>query len=321
MRETHFHCLGGLGSLEFAVRIVRPRARPTSTKKIMWNMDAPLLQTGRSTEATRAERLDALQQFMLGEAAAIVQVAHALGEPLIAVVDRIVDCTGQVVVSGMGKAGLIGQKLSATFASTGTRSIFLHPSEAVHGDLGRVDKNDVLLLLSYSGETDELNRLLPTLKSMATAIVAITSSAASTLGRAADHVLELGALQEVCPLGLAPSTSTTVMLALVTPLHYQSAKREGLLVNSLRAIIQPAISVANWRQWKKSCDRWMPVESPTVNRVFAMYWWLSASLVAAVVPSCWLMTSNTWSVSSPIATWLDCLSNAATHSSKRRSLK
>lgn len=177
-------------------------------------MDAPLLNTSCPPVPDLGERLEAVRQIMLGEAAAIVQTAHTLDEKLIAVVDRIANCTGQVVVSGMGKAGLIGQKLSATFASTGTRSIFLHPSEAVHGDLGRVDRADILLLLSYSGETEELNRLLPSLRAMADSIIAITSSDTSTLGRAADIVLPLGALREVCPLGLAPSTSTTVMLAM-----------------------------------------------------------------------------------------------------------
>lgn len=176
-------------------------------------MDAPLSNPSLPAPEAR-NRLEAVREIMRGEAAAIVQTAHMLDEKLIDVIDRIAGCTGQVVVSGMGKAGLIGRKLSATFASTGTRSIFLHPAEAVHGDLGRVDRADILLLLSYSGETDELNRLLPSLKSMADSIVAITSSATSTLGRAADIVLELGALREVCPLGLAPSTSTTVMLAM-----------------------------------------------------------------------------------------------------------
>lgn len=189
-------------------------------------MDAPLAQIPHTPHPEPQDRLDAVppldavarldsvRKIMLGEAAAIVHTAQTLDQNLLTVVDRIAGCAGQVVVSGMGKAGLVGQKLSATFASTGTRSIFLHPSEAVHGDLGRVAPEDILLLLSYSGETEELNRLLPSLKSMADCIVAITSSATSTLGRAADYVLPLGALREVCPLGLAPSTSTTVMLAL-----------------------------------------------------------------------------------------------------------
>ncbi|MCC6509416.1 MAG: KpsF/GutQ family sugar-phosphate isomerase [Pirellulaceae bacterium] len=174
-----------------------------------------------------ADRLMAARQIMQGEAAAIVRIAEQLDSVFLAVVDTLADCAGQVIISGMGKAGLIGQKLSATFASTGTRSLFLHPAEAVHGDLGRVDRDDILLLLSYSGETEELNRLLPALKSQTRLIVAITSSANSSLGRAADYVLPLGALREVCPLGLAPSTSTAAMLALGDALALSVSQSRG----------------------------------------------------------------------------------------------
>jgi arabinose-5-phosphate isomerase len=114
----------------------------------------------------------------------------------------------------MGKAGLVGQKIMATLASTGTRSHCLHPAEAVHGDLGRVDRDDVMLLLSQSGETEEVVRLLPPLAELGVPILAITGRADSTLGRAATVALELGPLEEACSLGLAPSTSTTAMLAL-----------------------------------------------------------------------------------------------------------
>ena len=114
---------------------------------------------------------------------------------------------------GMGKAGLIAQKVAATLASTGTRSHFLHPAEAVHGDLGRVHGDDVMLVLSQSGETEEVVRLLPSLASFGVPLIAVTASRDSTLGRAASVVIELGPLQEACALGLAPSTSTTAMLA------------------------------------------------------------------------------------------------------------
>jgi arabinose-5-phosphate isomerase len=114
----------------------------------------------------------------------------------------------------MGKAGLVGQKIMATLASTGTRSHFLHPAEAIHGDLGRIHRDDLVLILSQSGETEEIVRLLPSLAELGVPILAITGSAASTLGRAARVVLELGPIEEACSLGLAPSTSTTAMLAL-----------------------------------------------------------------------------------------------------------
>ncbi len=161
-----------------------------------------------------ARRLTSARNILHGEALAIQGVADRLDHQLSEAVSWILQCSGQIIISGMGKAGLIGRKLSATFASTGTRSLFLHPAEAVHGDLGRIDANDVVLLLSYSGETEELNRLLPTLRSQASRIIAITRSATSTLGRHADLVLPLGAIEEVCPLGLAPSSTTAAMLAL-----------------------------------------------------------------------------------------------------------
>jgi arabinose-5-phosphate isomerase len=119
-----------------------------------------------------------------------------------------------VIVTGIGKAGLIGQTLTATFASTGARAHVLHPAEAFHGDLGRVHADDVVLALSQSGETAEVLQLLPAFRSIPVKLIAMTASAESTLGRSASIVLPLGRLEEACSLGLAPSTSTTVMLAL-----------------------------------------------------------------------------------------------------------
>ena len=122
-------------------------------------------------------------------------------------------CKGCAIVTGMGKAGLIGQKIAATLSSTGTRAHFLHPAEAFHGDLGRVHPDDVVVMLTQSGETAEVVQLLPSLRDFGVPLVAITASHSSTVGRAATVVIELGELEEVCSLGLAPSTSTTAMLA------------------------------------------------------------------------------------------------------------
>ncbi len=177
--------------------------------------------------ASVGERLTAARRIMQGEADAISQIASELDQDFLKVVDAICECSGQVVISGMGKAGLIGQKISATFASTGTRSIFLHPAEAVHGDLGRVHGNDVMLLLSYSGETEELNRLLPVLRTQTQLLVAMTGARTSTLAKNVDVVLSLGALREMCPLGLAPSTSTTAMLALGDALALSVSEQRG----------------------------------------------------------------------------------------------
>jgi arabinose-5-phosphate isomerase len=148
------------------------------------------------------------------EAEAVLSLAERLGPEFDAAVESIVACKGHLVVTGMGKAGLVGQKISATFASTGTPSIFLHPAEAYHGDLGRVLAADVVLAISNSGETEEVGRLLPSIKQIGAKIVAITAAKSSTLGRNADIVIELGRIEEACPLKLAPSATTTAILAL-----------------------------------------------------------------------------------------------------------
>ncbi|HVC95559.1 MAG TPA: KpsF/GutQ family sugar-phosphate isomerase [Pirellulales bacterium] len=165
-------------------------------------------------ELTPFEQIRYGREIIQQEAQALATLARELGSHFARATAYLHSCRGAVVVTGMGKAGLIGQKISATLASTGTRSIFLHPAEALHGDLGRVGDDDVVLALSQSGETEEIVRLLPALAAMRLPMIAITTHARSTLGRAADVTLELGALREACPLGLAPSTSTTAMLAL-----------------------------------------------------------------------------------------------------------
>lgn len=168
----------------------------------------------RLHELSPFEQLRYAREIIHIEAQALERIAGRLDSLFNEAVELLGNCRGLVVVVGMGKAGLIGAKISATLTSTGTRSIFLHPAEAVHGDLGRVQADDVVLVLSQSGETEEVVRLLPSLAELNVPIVAITARATSTLGRAAAVTLELGPLQEACPLGLAPSTSTTAMLAL-----------------------------------------------------------------------------------------------------------
>lgn len=158
--------------------------------------------------------LDKAREVLRTEAEAILSLTKRLDGGFEQAIAAIAAGKGHLVVTGMGKAGLIGQKVSATFASTGTPSIFLHPAEAYHGDLGRVVAEDVVLALSNSGETDELVRLLAPLRQIGAKIIAITSSKDSTLGRNADIVVELGRIEEACPLGLAPSATTTAILAL-----------------------------------------------------------------------------------------------------------
>lgn len=162
---------------------------------------------------TPFEQLRYAREVIEIESRALAQVARRLDGEFCRAVEYVLNCRGNVIVSGMGKAGLIGQKIMATLASTGTPSHCLHPAEAVHGDLGRVHRGDVLLILSQSGETEEVVRLLPPLAELGVPVIAMTGRAECTLGRAATVVIELGPLEEACPLGLAPSSSTTAMLA------------------------------------------------------------------------------------------------------------
>jgi arabinose-5-phosphate isomerase len=159
------------------------------------------------------DQLRYARQIIELEGQALANLARRIDGGFCRAVDAIFDCQGSVIATGMGKAGLIAQKVAATLSSTGTRSHFLHPAEAVHGDLGRIRHDDAVLIFSQSGETEEVVRLLPSLADFGVRMIAVVGRAGSTLGRAADVTIELGPLQEACALGLAPSTSTTAMLA------------------------------------------------------------------------------------------------------------
>ena len=159
------------------------------------------------------DRLCRAQEILRQEAAALTTLAEDLSGHFDTASKLIEACAGCVVVTGIGKAGIVGQKLAASLSSTGTPSHFLHPSEAVHGDLGCVRSQDVVVLMSYSGETEEVIRLIPSLNATASATIAITAHNESTLARSVDVVLPVGKHPEACNLGLAPSTSTTLMIA------------------------------------------------------------------------------------------------------------
>jgi arabinose-5-phosphate isomerase len=148
------------------------------------------------------------------EAAALLDLKARLDASFAQAVQRVLNCRGRVVVMGMGKSGHVGRKIAATLASTGTPAMFVHPAEASHGDLGMVTAQDVVLAISNSGESDELNVILPLLKRLMVPLVAITARADSTLGQHADHVLSCTVEQEACPLNLAPTASTTAQMAL-----------------------------------------------------------------------------------------------------------
>ena len=153
-------------------------------------------------------------EVMLQESTAIERSADLLDEEFDKAVEILVQCSGSVIVSGVGKSGLIGKKISATLASTGMRSHFMHPTEAMHGDLGRVAKQDVALLLSYSGATDEVISLAAILRQDGVPILSISRSGSSRLGRISTAALSIGDVQEACPYNLAPTASTAAMLAL-----------------------------------------------------------------------------------------------------------
>lgn len=148
------------------------------------------------------------------EAEALAGLIERLDEGFIRAVDIVLGCKGKVAVTGMGKSGLIGQKISATLASTGTPSYFLHPAEGVHGDLGMVTKDDAVVALSYSGETDEVVRILPVFARLGAPLIAITGTENSTLWRAAQAVLNIHVKEEACPIQLAPTASSTAALAM-----------------------------------------------------------------------------------------------------------
>ena len=177
------------------------------------NMRLPSRRNGASATAKR-KRLSRGAEIMKQAAQSIQSLAESIDEDFLVAVDKIISMKGSLIVCGIGKAGLIGMKLAATFASTGTRAHFLHPSEAIHGDLGRVGPTDVAIILSNSGATEEILRILPFMARRAAGIIAITSGANSPLARAADIVLVLPPCREACQHNLAPSTSTTAMLAI-----------------------------------------------------------------------------------------------------------
>lgn len=148
------------------------------------------------------------------EADALRALAERIDGEFERAVEMILSSRGRVVVSGMGKSGLVGQKIASTMASTGTPAFFLHPAEGIHGDLGMIMKGDVVIGVSNSGETEELLRILPVIKRLGARLIAMTGNPASTLGRAGDIVLDISVKEEACPLGLAPTASTTATLAM-----------------------------------------------------------------------------------------------------------
>lgn len=186
--------------------------------------DAAAIASARRTLATERDGLAHL----------LAAIEDGLGAPFAAAVSAIAAMTGRVIVTGMGKSGHVGRKIAATLASTGTAAYYVHPGEASHGDLGMIRAEDVIVALSWSGETSELSDLIAYAKRHGPTLVAVTSRADSTLARAADVPLVLPRATEACPNGLAPTTSTTMQLALGDALAVALLERRGFTANDFR---------------------------------------------------------------------------------------
>lgn len=208
------------------------------------------------TAKTKTDEAAFLAEALQAEADAIRRVAGRIGEPWHRALDLLERCDGHLVVCGMGKSGLIGQKLSATFASLGQPSHFIHPAEAVHGDLGRIRRGDVVLLLSHSGETEEVVNLAAILQADGVERVGVSSKAESSLARLSTVHIATGDVTEACPLRLAPTASTTAMLAVGDALALALCRRRDFKADDfhkrhpggmLGAELRPVVEVLRFR--------------------------------------------------------------------------
>ena len=241
-------------TLKFADFVSRADSAPRSRGSLALASE-PRERSERALEFARAA--------LRSESDAILAQIDRLDEDFCEAVSLVLDCAGSLVVTGMGKAGLIGRKLSATFSSTGTPSHFMHPGEAFHGDLGTVRQGDVVLALSYSGETEEIKKILAPLSARGVPIVAIVSTRSSALGRAADVVLELGRIEEADALKLAPSSSAAAMLAVGDALALTVSREKGFRSEDF-ARFHPGGSLGRQLSLAEDCAR--PIERCRVAR-------------------------------------------------------
>ena len=181
---------------------------------------------------------DTARKVLEIEARAILDLVPRVDESFDRAVEALFACSGRVVVTGMGKSGIIAQKISATFASTGTPSLYLHPVEAIHGDLGRIVKGDAVLAVSNSGDTGEILSLVPAVKRLGSPLITLTGNPRSPLAAASDVQLDVSIRQEACPLGLAPTASTTAALAMGDALAMTLLERRGFTVDDF-AVLHP----------------------------------------------------------------------------------
>ena len=212
-----------------------------------------------------SERLLKLAERVLRlEAEGILGLVPRLAGPFLKAADLLHGCRGRVIVTGIGKSGLIGRKIAATLASTGTPAYFLHPAEGVHGDIGMVARDDVVLALSNSGETDELLAILPQLKRLGVSLILLTGTPGSTLAKQSDVILDVSVAEEACPMNLAPTVSTTAALALGDALAMVLLELRGLRAEDYAAL-HPR-GTLGWRALFKVADLMHTGEAiPRVN--------------------------------------------------------
>ena len=181
-------------------------------------------------------RIEQAAEVIRTESEALLNLIHKIDDNFTQAVTAILESTGRVIITGIGKSGLIGRKIAATLSSTGTRAVFMHPVEAMHGDLGMVSPRDVVIAISNSGETLELNHLIPSIKALGCTVVAFTGNPNSTLGTHADLVINTGVEKEACPLGLAPTSSTTAQLAMGDALSVVLINAKGFQSDDFKKI-------------------------------------------------------------------------------------
>ncbi len=202
--------------------------------------------------AQRARVLGLAERVLRLEGESVLALCARLDDRFVDAVAALHRCRGRVIVTGMGKSGLIGRKIAATLASTGTPAYFLHPAEGVHGDLGMVAREDVVVALSNFGETDEVLALLPALKRLAIPLILLTGAPTSTLARQADIVIDVGVAEEACPMNLAPTSSTTAALAMGDALAMALLDLRGLRPEDYAAL-HPRGSLG-WKSLFKVAD-------------------------------------------------------------------
>lgn len=208
------------------------------------------------------DAVEMAREVVLKEAAGLEAVAGQLGEPFERMLDALMSCEGKACIIGMGKSGHVARKIAASMSSLGTCAICLHPAECMHGDLGMVQERDVVLLISYSGESDEIVRIIPGLKIIGARLLGITCNADSTLARACEIVQVLDQIEEACHLGLAPTTSTTAVMAYGDALAVTAARLKGFAKNDF-GVFHPAGSLGK-RLTIRVTDLMRPVRPETL---------------------------------------------------------